>query len=214
MRFIIAAILFTCRFLEGTSTELTIFLSANEGMQMAQDLADISESQFYAISSDNKAQTAAVYNEDIADKILLINKYNRSFARGARNSANFVSNTLINLNVAVNQFIIDSSVNAPKRVIKADLAKIQSIIDGFSEGLASTLPRHGRKVSNALSEAESALQDFADQMETYVDELNQLVFHSACGNPKLVSSNYQLVLSLRKFVQFSSTTIFLGWRHE
>ena len=57
-----------------------------------------------------KQQSAEIYNEDIAERILNIKQYLKSL--GNKKSANFVSQTLKAMNQAVNQLIVDSSADA------------------------------------------------------------------------------------------------------
>ena len=233
MRFFISAILFICPFLAlegscdpfffptdcrhsalynlvGNEKLLTLFQAASDGAEMAQDLLGLTDAQFYSITPSTKQQTVDVYNEDIALKIVSIHKSVRSLGKDAKKSADFISNTLVELNKAVNQLIADSSVNASKGLIKADNSQIQIVVNAFKKGFPKTLNHKNDQTSKALVIAETALQEFSDQIEIYVSQVNLLVYQSSLGNPELISSNYKLVISLREFVEFSALTTFLA----
>lgn len=191
---------------------LAIFLAISESSKMAQDLVGLADCYFYSISLINKEQSAIVYNQDIALQINSIKKNIKSLTNSAKQSARFITKTLSSMNEAINILIIDSSLDASQNVINADYAQIELIIDAFKKGFPQTLnPKIKSKyVAQAVKKAEKSLQDFANNIEIYISELNELVFHSSEGNKELLSSNHLLILSLKQFVEASAVATYFG----
>lgn len=188
-----------------------IFLSTVEGGKIAQDLVGLTENYFYAINLSNKQQTGDVYNEDIAMQILLINQNIKSFGKKAIASADFISNTLSQMNSAINQLIVDSSTNASAGVISADYAQIQAVVNAFNAGFSKILhSKKNRLACQATTASKVALQAFANNVETYISQVNLIVFQSSLGSSTLLSSNYQLIINLRKFIEMSAVATLLA----
>lgn len=181
------------------------------GFKIAENYTGIAQSYFYAISASNKSQTATIYNKDIGSQILLIHQDIKSLSKYSTEPADLVSNTLTQLTIAVNQLIIDSSVNASENILQTDYAQIQAIVDFFKKKFPHTLSHdHKKSVRKAVNLADQFLQAFANHIEIYIRQLNALVFESSFGNQQLVLSQNELVLNLRKFVVASALAAYLS----
>lgn len=200
----------------GTRSLYAIFSAANEASHIAQNLVGIAETNFYAISSLNKELTTAVYNEDTATQILSINANIRLLGKHTKDPADFITNTLTQMNEAVNQLIVDSSTNASQMVIEQDIAYIQAIVNSFKTGFAATLDHEEccKYTSESTSKAETALQEFANQVEVYIFQLKGLVDLTSPGTDLLLSSNYLLILNLRVFVEASAVAVYFDAIHN
>lgn len=190
---------------------ITFFVIGSDGTKLAEDFVGLTDTYFYAISNATKQQTGTLYNNDIANQILSINENTQSLSKRTHRAADFVSQILTQLTVAVNQLIVDSSSNADPSVIQADHAQIQNVVNTFKREFPDTLCHPDRKiVRKAVRAADKALQSFADNIEVYVDQLNQLVFQSSSGSQQLISSHAKLVSGLRKFAQTSAIAAYLA----
>ncbi len=195
-----------CRSLDN-EIKLAIVQAAYDGVKMADDLIGLSDNYFYSIQ--DKQQAGAVYNQDIELQITSINKKISSLTPHASRSADVISNTLLRLNEAINQLIVDSSSNSPSSVIIEDNKQIQEVVKSFKESFSKTVENE-EQVHKAIHLAEGYLRDFVFNMEKYIRELNLLVYQSNDANIKLLRSNTHLVAYLRKFVEASALATYFG----
>lgn len=203
MRFIVA-LLFLFLTVEAKPDPILSFTS---GAKIALDLVGVSDTYFYDISALNKQQTAVVYFQDIDKNIVSIHGELRKLAR---KPANFVTKTLKRISKAVNQLIVDYSENASQDVIQEDIAQIEAIVNAFNAGFSKSLCTENRVLPcPTIKEAAAALQVFAHNIEIYLCELNQIVYHSSLGNQQLITSSNEVVLSLGQFVESCAESIYL-----
>lgn len=190
---------------------ISIFSANSEAYKIAENYIGIAQSYFYAFSSENKSQTAELYNTDIASQILLINKNIRSLSKRAKRSADVLSSTLTQLTTAVDQLIIDSSQNASENVIQTDYIQIENVVESFKDEFPKSLRHKNEKnIRKAVYIADKSLHAFTRGVEDYIQQLNQLVFESALVNQTFISSQNNLALNLREFVVSSAIAAYLS----